>query len=716
MNKPVKKPILIFFQLVIFTTVVIMFFAHSSTAILANMVSTKSLTLKEDGYTYTIENDYYRVQIPKSSSSEAKGIIKHLYIKRTDGNWSKDLVYQGYSVYGLGYLEGTNDSSYDVNSSYGMQNNPNTTVEILENSQTEIVIQSFLETKAAKFTETWTFWGQKEYFQSDAIVEGKLNLLTNQQQFAWMVNSELPMTWYGTNTIGNVEEYSTRLFQPLNSLYLNTYPWINWSFTQENVSLGMIFTDIYGEKDIWGETGDQPFEYQLDFGLGSGSLANPTQKGLTREITTTYLTSDQASYIPIKEFASSAYVNSSTISEQSKTFQASAYAIDAYGQNDGISSALINSPYFLVRQNSQNMVNHLPQGPEYLTSIYAPLYKEQKSITKGAYDFKDQLQYSLNYTDGKTTFNYGTIYSAEVFNSDFRTSLIHNANSNDNRLLYTTNFNTWTDSDKLQITGNVRNNVPEILMEDIYISLLAIPQDSIEMVSLLNLGHNIYELRFEDTTYGRTGIGIKIVSPINNIELSDNQLRVYLVKQDQATPLENFDFSFEIELFPHSGWFNTFSDFTTLHSKDSSSYLKHNFYVPLGIHSEVTNIISTDGAITYYPRPYKQITSKKFNVIPSTGIVAVSIEDWRKDNSQYRRWFEFVRTPDIVTWHQMGGLYPNSEYSVSINHRLWKSIFSNDLGFLEFSYSNLLPSTVFEIQPNLCIKNIRQSLLNWNND
>lgn len=687
-------------------------FVNFSNDIYANPESRDSLKLTDNLENYIVENGYYRAVIPKSSSSEAKGLVKHLYIKNSEGNWSKDLIYQKNLVYGLGYLEGANDSSHNENSSYGMQGNHKIDIKVLEVSSAEITIQSTLDTKTAQFKETWSFWARKPYFQSRASIVNTKNILTNQLQFAWMVNSDIPISWYGTNAFGKVENYNTRVFQSINSPYLDAYPWINWQFPSEDVSLGLIFTDIYNKNVVLGETGDQPFEYQLNFELGSGSLSNPISNGYKREVNTIYFTNSKASSDLIQNFSSSAYVNSLKVPTENPILQASAYAINSYGQNNGISSALLNSPYFLVRQNSQNVSNDPQKEPEYLTSIYAPLYKEQKAKKKGQYNYQDQLQYTLNYSNDKETYVYGEITSAEAKNTDSEKVLINRAISNDEKLIYSTNFTTWNDSDKLQITGIVSNNSQSTLVKNIFVSLLSIPQDSLSSTSLISLGSNIYDLRFEGPIYKQLGLGIKVNYPSNNLVLNNNQLQVYLYKQESEKLLTNFKYSFSIEVYPHKGWLKDPSKFTSLHSQDKIIYPKHEFYIPFGLHIGFINTVYSDGSITYSPHPYNSSSKIDLSIIPSKENVNVNIDTWNRNGLRYKKWEETSLEKDISSSHIVGDLYSNYYYSVFINKQLFGNYLSNNLAEISFTSMNTKTETVFEIQPSLCLHNTKEKLLN----
>jgi len=419
---------------------------------------------------YTIENEYYKVVIPKPSAGAAVGVVRQLFIRKSDSSWSDDLIYQGNPNYCLGYLEGGNSSSSNNNSSYGMQNSVATTVSVTEETASRIVITSTYDNGFTDFSEIWTFWAKKPYFQSEASIIAKSTYQTNQFQMAWMVNSDLPISWYGSDENGDVDTYSTREMQQIHSPNVDAFPWLNWQFTGEGVSLGMIFTDINSQYTTIGETGDMPFEYQLNFQLGSGSGGNPVTDGYGRMVTTLYYTADSNSNTDIQNLAENSFVNAPTSTTAEPIFQAAATATNAYSQNSGVSSTLVNSPYFLLRQNAQNRHTGI-EWPQYATTIYAPLYKYWDVITTGSYDFKNQLEYTLNYANDDTTYTYGTISSAVASNSLTETSLQHDASSSDGVLDYVTSFTTWSDSDKLQITGTTSNGSPSAPVKDIYLSL-----------------------------------------------------------------------------------------------------------------------------------------------------------------------------------------------------------------------------------------------------
>lgn len=589
------------FLIVIFLS--ILFLAPSKKTAFASMKLT-------DGDTsYIVENDYYKAIIPKGNSAEAKGIIKHLYIKRTDGTWSEDLVYQGYSVYGLGFLEGGNDSGDNTNSSFGLQNSKDIKIVVTLNTSEEIDIQSSLSGKFSDFTETWIFWDDKRYFESTAQVVSRENILANQLQFAWMVDSNLNIKWYGTDAYGNIKEFSDREFQTLQSPHLNTFPWINWQFTDQDVSLGLIFTDIYDHYATVGETGDRPFEYQLNFELGSGSLGNPQKKNYTRRVTTLYYT-DSSSSNSISDFAAYEYNRSDVVLTMNPTIQAAAYTKNSYGQNSGISSSLVNSPYFLVRQNSQNMVNHEKEGSENSTSIYAPLYKTWDSIHDDLYDYQDQLQYSVNYSDQDKVFNYGKVISAEATNSDTETILVNNALSEDEKLRYRTQFITWSDSDKLEINGEVENAQSAVDIKDLFVSFV-IPDYFYTQTNIVNIGDNTYDIQFDDPVYGKLGIAIKALSSIDSITQDENCIKIYVLKGENAKSQQSIDYTFDILIYPHKNWLETSEDFSSLHTKELEIYFKHQISIPQKIREKVVNTINTLGVIRYSSESGQYINCEK---------------------------------------------------------------------------------------------------------
>jgi len=438
--------------------------------VVAASEAVQSLSLSEDEHNYIIENDYYKAVIPKPSAPAARGIVRWLYIRNAVGEWSSNLVMEDTFSYGLGYLEGSGAAT--ENRCWGMQNQRDMTLAVLEDTGAKIVVEANAALWGTDFTETWTFWAKKPYFRSEAVavVTDENGFLTNELQFCWMINHNLRAEWYGTDRNGNIVEYGESEIQQIHSPDIDTFPWINWQFVDENVSLGLVFVDIYDHKGTVGETGDWDFEYQLDFELGSALFGNPVKKGYRREVTTIYYTSNQATNKNVSNFAQNHYMHSSTITEQNPILQAAQYVDNPHGQNEGLGSAFVSSPYFLVRQNAQNR-GYRRCRPQYETSIYAPLYKYQQTIHPESWDFQEQLVYSLGYNDGSNTFEYGFINDVLAYNSDDETSLRMDATSRGGQVAYSSTFATWSDSDKLKIEGSALNAEFPVLTKEIYVSL-----------------------------------------------------------------------------------------------------------------------------------------------------------------------------------------------------------------------------------------------------
>ena len=792
----------------------------------------QSISLVENTNSYTIENEYYKAIIVKPNN-RAKGLVKYLYVKKQNGQWSQNLVFLSSGDYALGYLEGTGLAS--ENCSVGMQQSPNLTVTVLENSSTRIKIRANGTYKGTDFTEIWTFWAKKPYFQSEAsaVVEDENGFLTNEFQFCWMINNNLNMNWYGTDKDGNIVQFSASKIQQIHSSNLNTYPWVNWQFPNEGVSLGLIFTDTYDHYGTIAETGDWNFEYQVDFELGSGVLCNPVKNGHRRELTTIYYTTDLATNDDICNFATNRYQYASTNVEQNPILQAAQYINNPYYQNPGLGSALVSSPYFLVRQNTQNNYGSI-QRPQYETSIYAPLYKNREGTRMGNSQspLDDQLVYSLSYSNGSTTFKYGIIDDVNASNSDNETSLRMHATSSDNKLQYNSILKTWDDSDKLKIEGIASDANTSALVKDIYVSLkiqdahyfeaedstpteyitpdfvaddglwtyfsyyywdsefsliyrdnseevpvLEIPinlpdgeyhlkarvkgssirdltyhysldnvvwhsfvapkaevseqctlyikdlgivpitngkfyindDDSVSGVSdwlawdavvlsnVERLSSNVYDVRILDDAYGKIGIAVKINSPTGNISvINDSEIRIYLYQEDTAQELTDFNYPFDIEIFPHTGWLNDASEFTDLHSRDVLTYTKHALYVPEGIHTGRTNTVYSDGAVTYSTEPYNDSSEVNMTISPSENSVDVTIDTWSTSDTYYKKWTESA-AGTIATSNSVGDLKANTYYPVKVDGVLLNTYLSDDFGKISFIYANEYLDHVFEV-------------------
>lgn len=326
------------------------------------------------------------------------------------------------------------------------------------------------------------------------------------------------MQLYGTDENGNENEINQDTFQNLNNPGLATYPWDNWQFPTESVSLGYVYTALSDPLGTIDETGPEscPFETQLDFELGSGLLANPVSQNFTRSATTIYYTTNESTNTSIAAFAEGAYQSAPSVITHTPTIQSAQYLNNPASQNPGNGGALVNSPYFMVRQNVQNRDTAI-EYPQYATSIYAPLYQQQYAIHPEDYDFRDQLQYSLNYDNNSSTFVYGNVADSNAVNGT-STSLQMNATSSDGDLSYSSMLQTWSDSDKLEITGSTSNATSTAMVKDIwadlsissttgatYNVLAAYGQPATAVTSTLNNNDDLWTNDLYSYSYGNIG-------------------------------------------------------------------------------------------------------------------------------------------------------------------------------------------------------------------
>ena len=752
-----------------------------------------------------------------------------MYIKKQDGNWSNNVIKENTYDYGLGYLEGQGAAT--SNRSVGLQGT-GVTINVIENTATKIRVRSTQSVGGTDFSETWIFWAAKPYFQSDAsaLVTQSGGYLTNQLQFAWMINNNLANAWYGTDKNGGITQFTSVVMQPIHSPNLNTHPLINWQFTGENVSLGLIFTDISDPRGVVGETGDWQFEYQIDWNLGSGLLGSPVNQNYTRSLTTTYYTANQATNTNIANYSQNSYQGATSQITQNPVTQSVQYVNNPASQNLGNGSSLLSAPYFLVRQNTQNRHNAI-EHPQYETSIYAPLYKNQQAIHSGSYDFQDQLQYSLNYSNDTQDFTYGTIADSNAINGS-TTSIQMNATSSDSKLAYSSIFETYSDSDKLKIYGNTSNASSTALVKNIYMMLsgkgnssfeaetatpasaitstlstndslwtnynygydsgttliyqdkgenvppLSIPinlsdgayrvtayvqertegsinyqystdnityhtftvatstSNGIRAVDLgiLNisggvfyindddsasvgptgawagwdkislqptiqsLGSNVYDFHASDDIYTQTGIAVKVNSPTNNIVINNGtDLLVYLYSTTTAQTLTNFNYPLDIEVYPHTGWLNSSSDFISLHSQNSITYDKRSLYIPGGIHSGRSNSIYSSGAISYSSDPYNSSTLVNMTIVPSQGTVSTTINSWNISGDYSKNWTEENTVSTSTTVHTIGDLKANTYYNVLVDSTQYASMLTDGTGQGTFTYTGGYSTHTFNV-------------------
>jgi hypothetical protein len=183
-------------------------------------------------------------------------------------------------------------------------------------------------------------------------------------------------------------------------------------------------------------------------------------------LTTYYETSNAASNTAIDALASSLYAQANKTVINQAAYQAAFNVAQPYNQATGAGSAILNAPYFLIRQNGQIGYGAKPQ---YQTGIYAPLWtlpimdiagqnlwtygSQWPQKTNAAYEgYIEPLDFVMEYDNNTTTYVPGALTPSSATNGT-TTSIIHTASSTDNNLTYTSTLTTWNDSDKVEITG-----------------------------------------------------------------------------------------------------------------------------------------------------------------------------------------------------------------------------------------------------------------------
>ena len=422
-----------------------------------------TLTLTNNANDYTIENSgYYRAVIPKTGQ-DASGTVKQLYI--WDGStWSANVVYGSTAAdYGFGYLEGGVVAATG-NASYGLSGNA--TVTLITNNSKEIAITAVYDQNSVLFTQTWSFWDGRPYFQSESSAVQKVATLSNQYQFAWMIDSEsLTVEWWANDKSGAAEQHIKHSQHPLTADTLNSFPWVNCQFVGEGVSVGLVFVEASDWSVCQGELGDWDFEYQFNFSLGTGALGTPITVGQERSLTTVYVVASSATNTDILAFASNRYQNTVTGQTNVPHYQASGTVLNPYAQNTGIGSALINSPYFILRQNTQNDHN-TNSWSQFDTSFFGPLWKKFPTVYR--YDAYETFRITSYYDTDSTTYEYEEIASATATGD---TKVTHAASSSDGEVDYSLSYETWADSDKLQVTGVASNGDESSTIRDIWVEI-----------------------------------------------------------------------------------------------------------------------------------------------------------------------------------------------------------------------------------------------------
>ncbi|MCD6216011.1 MAG: hypothetical protein J7J92_02980 [Candidatus Aenigmarchaeota archaeon] len=497
-----------------------------------------------------------------TQNSTAKGILKQFYIKKSDGNFTNNLIFNE-GTYGFGYLEGAPyvgiNESID-NSFFGLQDSPNVSIQIIENSSNTIKIEARTLYNNYNFSEMWIFIRGKPFFGSIAkTTENREKRMVNQNQFCWMIEGSSNVKMYGTDEYGNVNMYDGRYFQPIFSPISNTYSWINWQFLKENVSLGLIL--IYtNDISITGETGDYPYEYQIDWHLGSGTIHTPTFRGYKRELHTIYYVTRGCNNNKISEFAKESYSKSEKKIVQTPNFQAVHYLYNPDRQHSGFGSVIVNSPYIQIKQNAQ--WSHLENPPNnWITEIYPLMFIKQKQIS-GEYHFSPILYFSLNYYNGSQLFEYGNITNVGIREDNYKKEIWHYAVNNN--IVYNTTFTLYNDSDKVFVSGYAKltnsSNVGQIYVE-------FKPVDS----EFRKIDQYTYTIDLFDNMYGNYGTTV-IVKNYHKIDVVNGSLRIYFF--DSVKDQYN---EFEFILWNHLKHVRNKAEITSLHHKDKIYFNQHIF-------------------------------------------------------------------------------------------------------------------------------------------
>ncbi len=445
----------------------------------------RQITLATSSTAYTISNEYYTAVIPTPGQPK-NNIVSQLYVKKSDGTSSDNLVYgSSTGYYGLGFQESFSNALTNDPGGFSLPN-VGSTITILQNTPSVVQVKTTAPTyRSMDYSEIWTFWAGRPYFQSvsSSTYEGGSPTLLNQYQACDMVSTTTPSTLDVADQNGNAQTMwftylgapqVIRAYQAFNSPNLNTYPWVNYQFPNEGVSLGYIFTKISDPLSVVGESGDPNFEYQINWYNGGGANITPVNPGANRGLTTLYYVASTTTDNSISNFAKSTYENGTASIIQNPVTQAAASVSQPYAQATGTGSALLNSPYFLVRHNGDNNIGGVTY-PAYRTEIFGPLFGWQQTTNVNLSsatreDYRDQLEYMLNYDNNSSTFTYGTTTDTNVVNGA-NTSIQTVATSSDQNVLYNTTMQTWNDSDKLDITGTASNNAPSAAVKDIWLDL-----------------------------------------------------------------------------------------------------------------------------------------------------------------------------------------------------------------------------------------------------
>jgi len=314
-----------------------------------------SLTLELKDGRYTITNSYFVAVIPGDRVKEgARGIVTEVYIRRHDGSLSRNVV-NNYNWNGLGYLEGGKMH-------HGLQHAPKLKVKVVENSPERVVIESSARGfNDRDWYERWTFWDGCPFFRSEAWDIEKIDRLSKQNQYAWMIRSQDynphdMILYFGTDELGNLRAYDNASFQYMFSRRLTSFPFINFPFEVENVALGLVFVQSSQPLEINGETDGFGYEYQVNFFGGPSEVLSPTRSGMKRSLTTVYVVSPEASSADIERVARASFRSSWPQTVQGPVWVLMDFESDvskfSSRQHPG-PGFTIYSPFFRVHQNTE---------------------------------------------------------------------------------------------------------------------------------------------------------------------------------------------------------------------------------------------------------------------------------------------------------------------------------------------------------------------------
>lgn len=119
-------------------------------------------------------------------------------------------------------------------------------------------------------------------------------------------------------------------------------------------------------------------------------------------------------------------------------------------------------------------------------------------------------------------------------------------------------YELFSDSDKLLVSGNiVVSQVSRIV--DIYVELKGVRAEEFRPIS-----SEVYDIRFSDPVLGKMGMALYNVEGVDRVDVADNVLKLHLPRQERI--------HWQFVLWPHSGWIQTLSEITPLHSRAVLEY------------------------------------------------------------------------------------------------------------------------------------------------